>query len=173
MVWEVITPQPPAGSLIAPNQPVFLHNILPYTEVEPSEDAIGPGGSDIEDYSVPNELTIDTASQTSASMEISAPSTPRSFLRPSPIPSIVPGGQHRVHHRRQSSRRPRRSTTSYSTRSSTPAPTAEPSSTAPLPASYIVHFLAIQILSDDPAQTLLRLTQYAPRDYTILLETLS
>ena len=61
-MWEVITPQPPAGSLIAPNQPVFLHNILPYTEVEPSEDAIGPGGSDIEDYSVPNELTIDTTS---------------------------------------------------------------------------------------------------------------
>ena len=34
----------------------------PYTEVKPSKDTISPGGLDIEDYSVPNKLTIDTTS---------------------------------------------------------------------------------------------------------------
>jgi hypothetical protein len=173
MVWEVNAPPPLAVPLIAPDQPLFLDNLLPYTEVEHSEDLIGPDGLDIEDHPVLDAPTTDAASQASMSMEISEPSTPRSLSRQSPMPSVALSRRHRGHRHRQPSRRPHRSTTSCSTRSSTPSSAVESTSAVPLPATPVAHFLATQFLSNDPAQTLLELTQQAPGDHTVLLETLS
>ncbi|OAG33833.1 hypothetical protein AYO21_12067 [Fonsecaea monophora] len=103
---------------------------------------------------------MDTASQASVSMEISEPSTTRLSSRSSPVASIA------------SSRRRRRSYTRSSTRSSILSSTAEPIFVAPLPATALAHFLATQLLSADPARTLLELTQNAPGAPPPLLEIL-
>lgn len=165
MVWEVNAPPLLAVPSIAPDQSIFLDTILPYTEVEPTEDVIGPEGSDSEGRLVVDEITAETASQASVSMEISEPSTPRSPSGPSVSPSVTSNRRYRVPRRLQSLPRPHRSTT--------PSPAVGATSTAPLPATPAAHFLATQFLSDDPVQTLLELTQHAPGDHTTLLARLS
>ena len=63
---------------------------------------------------------------------------------------------------------PSRSASPHSSRS----PSADPDEEAPLPATALVHFLATQLLSADPAQTLHELARTSPGAQAPLLETL-
>jgi len=113
-------------------------------------------------------------------MEISNLSSLRSLSilslrspRPSPsISSLASRRSRRADHARRSTRRsslalsPRRASSRLSSVESSSAP-------PPLPASSLAHFLAVQYLSDDPAQTLLELTRHAPGAQPLLVETLT
>lgn len=63
MVWEVPSSQSLAGAAVAsPDQSAQLHEILPFTEVEPSQDVFAPDESEVEDHPVPEQQDVDTTS---------------------------------------------------------------------------------------------------------------
>jgi hypothetical protein len=179
MVWEVATPQRDVSLLPTPDHAVLLHDVLPYAELGLHEDALDLGQSDPDDdLEAQNELNIDALSQDSVSMDISGPSTPQATPS-SPRSSRLASQEQRGLPRprmldclRQPSQRRTSSPTSSSTRSRPRSPSTDSNEEAPLPATSLAHFLATQLLSTDPARTLLELTENAPGAHPPLLEIL-
>lgn len=178
MVWEVATPQRDV-SLPRPEHPVLLHDVLPYADLDLNEDALNLANSDHDDdLEAQNDPNIDALSQASVSMDISDPPTPRAISSSrstsrltSPERLNLPR-RHPQDQLRQPSPRRTRPPTRSSTRSRPRSPSTDSNEEAPLPATALAHFLATQLLSVDPAQTLLELTQSAPGAPPPLLETL-